>query len=1125
MKRLFSPVLVLLALLSTLSVGLFGQFDSASILGSIKDAQGGGIPNAKVVLKSLDNGIEQNAVSDSDGNYQFGSAKIGRYEVSASAAGFKKALAKPFTATVGARQRVDLTMQVGDVAESVTVSDAAAVLETETSARGTVVGAQQILNLPLNGRAYADLALLAPGVRRSMLTAFAGRDASFNVNGMRSSQNNFVIDGVDNNSYGTSNQGFSNQVVQISPDAVQEFRIETNNFSAEFGRAGGAVINATIRSGGNEFHGSAWEFLRNTNLNAFGFFKNDLNRDGRIDKSDKPVLKQNQFGVAMGGPIKRNKMFVFGDYEGYRRNSSSPVFSTLPQADLQAGNFNSIGAIRNPLSGDLLPNNTVPASQIAPFARDLLSVLPKPNVPGQVTSFFAQPLRQDQNDKGDIRYDHYFNEKVNAFARYSHRLLNNLEPPAIPGLGGGNSNGRVRVLNQQMAFGTNLTLSPTSMLEFRMGVGLTEGGKTTLFNGLENVYTKYNIPNGPSDPRVTGGFYASSVGGYTAFGVQGSNPQFQNPFVVNPKLNYSKVWGKHTMKAGYEFQSIGTEIDDFNPKYGSDGFTGQFSRPATVTAVNNAYNLVDFMYGARSNYQLNNTVIVNYRQRMNFFYFQDDWKVSKNLTLNLGLRYEVATPQWERDALLSNFDPATNSLIAAKKDGSIYDRALVNTDGNNWGPRIGAAYRLNSKTVLRGAYGMSYIHFNRLGGENLLAYNLPNIIGVNINQLPSTASATGLPICTSQAQRPQDCFRTREQGYSNNLLSIANVNQVNVRANYIPKDLKSGELKSYHFSLQRELPLGFVLDVGYVGNRGNNLMVLGDFNQGRVNQPTENLSVNARRPIQTFGFIQIAFDGGFLNYDGLQMKIEKRMGALFFLNSFTYSKSSDNASGHLEALGGDNSRLNFRNIGLETGYTGYDQRYNNTTTFVYELPFGKGRKYMSNANRLVDGLLGGWRLNGIQTLNAGLPVNLTYSPQASFQDGSSSFRSNAVGTSVLPQNLRTGDYRTLLLNPCLSNTDGRFPFCSSLGAGVLEPTDRSLPFGNAMRNSIRGLQFFQFDMGLHKQFTITERVGLQFRFEGFNLFNKTNLAFADSNRTSGTFGRLQNQFPSRELQFALKLTF
>ncbi len=1124
MYTLAIRVFTLLTLSLLLPLSMLAQFDSAAVLGTLLDRQGASVPNAKVILRSLETGVEQATTSDSSGNFQFSAVKIGRYEVSAEAPGFKKAKAEAFTATVAARQRVDLTMEVGDVAETVTVTDAAAVLETDTSSRGTVVSAQQILNLPLNGRAYADLALLAPGVRRSLLT-FAGRDASFNVNGMRSSQNNFVIDGVDNNAYGTSNQGFSNQVVQISPDAVQEFRIETNNFSAEYGRAGGAVINASIRSGGNEFHGAVWEFLRNTQLNAFGFFKNDLNRDGRIDTSDKPVLKQNQFGAAVGGPIVKNKMFFFANYEGFRRNSSSPTFSTLPEADLQSGNFSRLPAIRNPLTGDLIPNGIIPASQITPFARDLLAALPEPNVPGQATSFFDQPLRTDRNDKGDIRYDQYFNEKVNAFVRYSHRLLNNLEPPAIPGLAGGNSNGRVRVLNQQIAFGGNFTLSPTSLLEFRMGIGLTEGGKTTIFNGLENVYTTYRIPNGPTDPRVTGGFYSSGVNGYTGFGVQGSNPQFQNPYVVNPKVNYSKIWRQHTFKAGYEMQSISTEIDDFNPKYGSDGFGGQFSRPASVTAANNAYNLVDFFYGARSNYQLNNAAIVNYRQNMHFFYFQDDWKVNKKLTLNLGLRYEYGTPQWERDGKLSNFDPTGVRLIPASVDGSISERALIDPDRNNWGPRIGMAYKLTDKTVLRAAYGISYIHFNRLGGENLLAFNLPNIIGVNINQLPATAAAGGLPICTSQAQRPQDCFRTREQGYSDNLLSIANVNQVNVRANYIPKDLKSGMLQSFHASVQRELPGGFVLDLGYVGNRGDNLMVLGDFNQARANAPTENLSVNARRPIQTFGFIQIAFDGGFLNYDGLQVKIEKRAGSLFFLNSFTYSRSTDNASGHLETAGGDNSRLNFRNQGIETGYTGYDQRYNNTTTFVYELPFGKGRKYMSGANSFVEAVLGGWRLNGIHTLNAGLPLNLTYSPQAAFQDGSSSFRPNVVGQTVLPEEFRTGNFRTQYLNPCLSNADTRFPFCSQLGAGALEPTDRSQPFGNSYRNGVRGPNFFQFDTGLHKQFNFTERIGLQFRAEAFNLFNRSNLSLADTNRTSGTFGRIQSTFPARELQFALKLLF
>jgi hypothetical protein len=820
-------------------------------------------------------------------------------------------------------------------------------------------------------------------------------------------------------------------------------------------------------------------------------------------------------------------MFFFTNYEGFRRNSSTPVFSNLPQAAFQTGDFTALSTpIRNPLTGDLIPGNIVPASQIQPFARDLLAALPVPNVPGQPIQFFDQPLRTDRNHKGDIRYDQYFNEKLNAFARYSHRIMNNLEPPAIPGPAGGNSNGRVRVLNQQMAFGSNWTVNPTSMFEFRMGISLTEGGKVTLFQGEPNVYQVYNIPNGPTDPRVVGGFYQQSINGYTAFGVQSSNPQFQDPFVVNPKVNYSKVLGKHTMKAGYEYQRILTAIDDFNPKYGQDTYAGQFSRPASVTAANNAYNLIDFMYGARSNYQLNNTVIVNYRQAMNFFYFQDDWKVNRKLTLNLGVRYEYGTPQWERDGRLSNFDPATNRLINASTTGSIEDRALVRPDRNNWAPRIGMALQADSKTVIRSAYGVSYIHFNRLGGENLLAFNLPHIIGVNIQQIAPVNG--GRPICTGLNQAPQDCFRTREQGYPNNLLDISNVNQINVRANYIPRDLRSGYIHSFHTSIQRELGSGFVLDVGYVATRGRKLMILGDFNQARPNALTENLNVQARRPIQEFGQIQIATDLGFLDYNALQMKIEKRFGDLFVLNSFTYGRGIDNASGHLETANGDNSRLNFRNLASERGYTGYDQRWNNTSTVVYELPFGKGRRYMSSTNWLAQGVLGGWRVNMINFANAGLPYNVTYSPTAPFQvaaGGAPNYRPDFVGDVVLPFNLRSGGNRLQFLNPCLSQSDNRFPFCANIGPGVVEPTDRSQPFGNGFRNGVRGPMFWQMDFGLHKEFPITERTAFQFRFEGFNLLNRTNFAGVDVNRTSGNFGRITSAFPARELQFALKLIF
>jgi hypothetical protein len=1095
-KQRVSVVLVLIALALCGVEPALAQFESASVLGTVRDSSGAAMANAKLTLENVKTGIAQSSVSDGDGNYQILNVPIGTYRLAAEAPGFKRAVAAEFTVTVAARQRVDLTLQVGDVTEQVMVTDAASALETDTSARGTVVSANQIVNLPLNGRSYADLALLAPGVRKSSIST--SRDASFNVNGMRSSLNNFVIDGVDNNAYGTSNQGFSNQVVQLSPDAVQEFRVETTNYSAEFGRAGGGVIVASIRSGSNAFHGAAWEYLRNTALNATGFFKPVNN--------EKPVLIQNQFGGAFGGPIVRNKAFFFADYEGFRRLQKRPGFSTLPTLAQRQGDFGTL-RFRNPYTGEVLTGQ-IPSAQMSRFAREVLAGLPEPNVPGAASNNFQwQPRTTDESHKGDFRYDQYLGSRLNLFGRYSQRELNQFIPPSIPGPSGGDSNGNVRVVNKQIAFGSNFTVSPTSMLEIRVGYSQSDGGKFPIFLGEEGVKEKFNIPNVPSDPRYTGGIYRQSVTGYTAFGVQNSNPQYQNPDVLNPKVNFSKIAGRHTLKMGYEYQAINTEIDDFAPKYGTDNYAGNFSRPSDVSANNNLYNLVDFLYGARSHYELATPAIVHYQQRMHFFYLQDDFKLTPKLTVNMGLRYEYATPQYERDNLLSNFDPKTNSLIQAK-DGSMYDRALVNPDRNNWAPRFGIAYNILPKTVIRSGYGISYIHFNRMGGENLLAYNLPNILNPIVDQLAPQVAGSGQPLCTSLNDSPFSCFRPTEQGYPNGFMDLKNINPRLVRTNFIPADYRTSYAQSWHFTVQQELANNLVLDLGYVGTRGVGLMILGDYNQAVPNAPGQNLSILARRPIQNFGFIQEAFGAGFLNYHAFQAKLEKRYSSgLYLLNSFTWSKAIDNASGHLETANGDNSRVNIRDLRNEKGLSGYDQPFNNTTSFTYELPFGRSRRFGSSWNPALDAVAGGWRLTGINTMSSGLPVNLTYDPSSQFQVSSApTHRPNISGDPLTPE-------------------DVRGPANYLNRATVLIPTDPSQPFGNAGRNIVRAPSFFQLDLGLHKDFRVTEGSRIEFRTEAFNVLNKTNFSAPNSNRSSNAFGTITSTMPWREIQMALRFVF
>jgi hypothetical protein len=599
--------------------------------------------------------------------------------------------------------------------------------------------------------------------------------------------------------------------------------VETSSYSAEYGRAGGAIINVSVRGGTNQFHGAAWEYLRNTKLNATGFFKPQFN--------EKPVLIQNQYGAAFGGPVRKDKAFFFADYEGFRRTEKAVQFATIPTLDQRNGIFS--GPIQNPFTGQVFMDGKVPQAQITPFAKAVFAALPAPNAAGLSNNLQTLSSQPTNTDKGDVRYDQYLGDKLTMFARYSHRLSIIQVPSTIPGLAGGNSNGNVRVMSWQIAPGATYTLSTRSVIEFRLGISHTDAGKTPWFVGTESLASTFKFPNYPTDPRFTGGLYGQSINGYTGLGVQGSNPQFQNPTLINPKVNYSLLLGKHSLKAGWEYQALKIEIDDFSPKAGGDSYSGRFSQvPGTPT--NNEQYVADFLFGARSNYQLNNAAIVNYRQQMNFFYVQDDWKVSRNLTINAGLRYEYATPQYVDNNLLSNFDPATNSLVPAKS-GGIYERSLVHPDRNNFAPRLGLAWTVDPKTVVRSAYGISYIHFNRLGGENLLAYNLPNIISPSIDQLPATAGASGLPLCTSTAQAPGTCFRTTEMGYPDNFLSTSNVKQINVRANYIPADYKTSYIQTWHFTVQREVAKGLVLDVGYVGTRGNGLMILADYNQARPN--------------------------------------------------------------------------------------------------------------------------------------------------------------------------------------------------------------------------------------------------------------------------------------------------
>ncbi len=1067
-----------LGLIVLFSLPLFAQFDSATVLGSVQDATGAPVASATLNIQDIRKGVSFKTVASSAGNFEFIAIPIGRYKLNVEQPGFRSQSTAEFELTIGARQRVDFKLELASVQTTVEVSGEVALIQTDTSDRGQTIAAQQIRELPLNGRAYSELIYLSTGIVRTPSSGVGSsqREASFSVNGLRSTANNFLLDGLDNNYFGTSNQGFSNQVVQPPPDAVAEFRVITNNMSAEYGRAGGATVNASLRSGTNQFHGAAWHFFRNTQLNAVGFFK---------PLTGRPVQNQNQFGATFGGPVIKNKTFFFVDYEGYREVNSSVAFATFPNATERGG---SLGVpVRNPLTGELYSNGVIPAGAITPYARAILASLPTNTSAAAANNF--QTLRRvtDYRDKGDMKMDHYFSNSLRSFFRFSQSRFDVFDPGTFEGLAGGNGNGFQFVPLKSFAGGVTWTVNQSSILEARLGFSDSQAGKNPPLVGGPSMQELFGIPGLPTDPALTGGITAETLVGFTSYGRQATNPQYQHPRLWNPKVNYTRVAGRHTLKAGFEYQWLGVEALDVSPMIGRNTYTGLFSAPPGVTPNANTqrlYSLADFIFGARNTFQLVNPGIVNHRQQSWFTYLQDDFKVTSKITLNLGLRYELTTPFYERDNQLSNWDPATNTIILAKA-GSIFDRARVNLDTNNIAPRLGLAWNLLPKTVFRAGYGTGFNTFNRTG-TSYLAYNGPLFVLASVNQTPGTPG-----------------FLTTQQGFPAGLTAPSAFNPRRSTVQHVDPNLPWGTVQSWFASFQRELPLGVLVDIAYVGNRGDDLATINDINQARPNGPTENLNIEDRRPNLAYSSISGTLANGLSRYNGLQVRVEKRSDAgLYFLNSFTWSRAIDNSSQAFD--NSNNNGTSFQNIydiDADRGLSNYHRKFSNTTSVVYEIPFLKKNR-----------ILGGWQVNSIINMRSGEPFNLTYTAGARSQVapfltllGFNIFRPNISGDPLAPEGQRTVTNYLNRANVSIPNFDQ--------------------PFGNAGRNIAIGFPFYQVDLGISKTFTLTERFRLQFRAESFNLFNESNFRAPNANVSSPAYGTITSTYDPRQIQLALKLQF
>lgn len=1150
--------LLIIFILMFTSYRLIAQFDSGAVLGTIKDPSGAAVTTASVQLLDIAKGLTVIRQTDSVGNYEFDNIRPGQYSITVTAPGFAKSKTDPFTVNVGARQRVALTLNLGEDTQSVTVSGAASQLETDSSDRGVTIQGAEAVTLPLNGRSYADLSVLVPGVRKSLIDTVASnppRDASYNVNGLTSQSNNFELDGIDNNAYQEANQGYSNQAVVLSPDAIQEFKVQTDNFSAEYGRAGGAIINATTRSGTSSFHGGAYDYLRNTKLNAFGPF---------YGTGVKPTLVQNQFGGTFGGPILKSKLFFFTDYEGLRSVAHLLTTATLPtQAELN-GLFTSDGTssgtpvpVQNPYTGKVYSNGQVPLTDpnINPVALTVFKLLPTPNIPGAAltaSNYQYLPASTTTDDKGDGRADFILNSNQSGFFRYSQRAVQFFQPPSFPGAAGGNNNGTLYARTRQIAAGYNWILSTSSILELRFGQTWTASGKSPAYLGQPNLLA--GIPNVPQDPSYTGGLNTQSVTGFTAFGEQATNPQFTNPTQANPKVNYTWIKGKHSLKVGYEYGWLAQAISDFHPKFGSDSYSGQFSSTGKTTTPQ-AANLTDFLFGARNNYSLNAVNEVNYLRYWHMGYIQDDWKPLPKLTVNAGLRYEFVTPNYEEKNQILNFDPINQQLLHAGAGsdinsvvpGHIYklhyvggnslgDRALVNPDYKNFGPRLGFAYQVLPGTVIRGGYGISYAYLFRFGGEGLLAYNGPNNYSATlpVNQTPSQG------LCTSLTQDPTTCFRRTQDGYQTNFAGPTNFTTTRAQTRYQPQNFKNGYVQAFHLSIQQQLPQKATLEISYVGNHAVHIAALEDYNQARLCTAAEisggnctatgSASLLNRRPIQNFTDILTESNAGFLIYHSLQTKLERRFSnGLFLVNSFTWSRGINNSSADLEANNGDSAVVNIANTAGDRGPSGYNQPLNNTTSIIVDLPFGHGRRWGSSASSWQQQLVGGWQLTGINIVTSGVPINLTYTANTN----------QVVSTTSSVYSLRpnlVSNVQAVYGHNLVKTASGLGGFFNP--AAVSGPSGSQL-FGNSGRNNLQGPAFAQLDLAAHKKFALlTDQQTLEFRIEAFNIFNSTNYispstnigtvsatGILSPNASFGTFTGSTSVFPSRQVQLALRLAF
>jgi hypothetical protein len=1210
--------LTALALLLT-NQSAFGQVDEGSVTGVVQDATGAVVPSAKVTLLNTDQGISTVTTSDSSGVYTFSPVRIGHYTVSATAAGFSVTTQQNVNVAVSQNLRVNIQLKPGAETQTVEVTTAPPELQTEDASVGQVVDERSVNNLPLNGRNFTFLAQLAAGVNTPQAdTRGNAANGAFSANGLRPAQNNYLLDGIDNNSDNVDFLNGTNFVVLPPPDAIAEFKVQTSDFSAELGRAAGAVLNATVKSGTNGIHGAAWEFFRNDVLDAADWFEDN----NGIKKGE---LRWNQFGASIGGPVIKNKIFYFGDYQGFRhvqgntqsgiavptelqRNSGysnlselvSANASSAPRTDalgrlipvgtvldpattrsVTAGTVDpvtgiaatSTGYVRDPFGVGTCVGGTVslaacsglnqiPAGRIDPNAVKLLNLFPLPTAGGVSSNFATSPNLYQHNNQFDVRADFDASDKDQVFVRVSYWD----NPQFIPGPFGGVADGggfqqgvQTAKSFQGVAAYTHL-FTPTTVNVARIGWDHLHTSRFGPEGSTYGIPAQYGIPDIPQVDN-NGGLPAFGFGGLQTLGANNFLPSDETTQTTQVVDDFSKVYGAHGFKMGVEYQHVvfntlqpawahgqfdysGTFTDIPGNNSSTTGIA-QFILPPIAATVPNGVNFSGGSDDVRSS-NINKT----YDERAYFAtYFQDDWKVSPKLTLNLGLRWEYFGPINETNGGQANFVPdyngtptfiipasgkdnrqlsstANNPTLAGTgftdllaKDGIAllstdkYGQGLLKPQYNNFAPRFGFAYEVSPRLVVRGGVGLFWNAFENQGYGPNIGENYPFVYNFEYNPKVPNGSPAGLsnvapvsyntPYATCATAGPGQTA-TFESGFSCHSFTPLDVNASGLGLQGLQFKFVDPKTLAANLFFQYAITHSMSAQVGYVLTKADNLQM----NLG-ANNVTALLPYNAsttgpvgggalgQEPFPDFGGGSTGRMIGASVYNGLQTKLEQQFSSgLNFLLTYTFSRTFTDAGDLLNGGSLNGSRApDVPGFGVRGDWSLASFNITNVFHFSggYELPFGKNKHYLSNTGKLGNGFVGGWSINWITTLQGGQPLSLSCptgtTAGTSCNDVTVAGQSPKLGIKVRPN--ANGK-----LTPYWLNNPAAFQQPCELGNPTPTPTGCIPETGFGVLGNrpgtTTGPSYHRFDFSTFKSIPINERFRMEFRAEFFNIVNHPN---------------------------------